>query len=220
MKLLLTSGGVTNDSIRAALVALLGRPIEDCDALVVPTAAYGHPALGPDMVHRFVSGSLPNGLAGLGWKSVGALDLTALPTVPRERWESWVRQTDVLLVEGGSADYLAYWMRESGLADVVRTADHLVWVGLSAGSMVLTPRIGADFVEWAVPGDDRGLGLVDFSIFPHLGMEPENLTLDAERWAADLAAEAYALDDESAIVVDGNRVDVVSEGTWRHFPGG
>jgi dipeptidase E len=43
MKLLLTSGGVTNDSIRNALVDMLGKPIEEADALFVPTAQWGQP---------------------------------------------------------------------------------------------------------------------------------------------------------------------------------
>jgi dipeptidase E len=85
--------------------------------------------------------------------------------------------------------------------------------------MVMTPRIGADFVEWPSAPDDRTLGVVDFSIFPHLGMPPENLVADAERWAAGLAGPAYAIDDETAIEVNDGTVRVVSEGDWRHFPG-
>ena len=37
----------------------------------------------------------------LGWKSVGVLEPTALPTIPRHGWEGWVRDADVLLVNGG-----------------------------------------------------------------------------------------------------------------------
>ena len=156
-------------------------------------------------------------MVGLGWKSVGVLELTALPSLGEERWVPLVRETDVLLVEGGDAAYLCHWMRASGLADLLPSLGETVWVGLSAGSMVMTPRIGEDFVTWDSPAGDRTLGVVDFSIFPHLDNPdlPTNTMAAAERWAADLTGPAYAIDDETAIrVVDGT-VDVVSEGNWK-----
>ena len=126
----------------------------------------------------------------LGWKSLGVLELTALPSIDEERWVTWVRETDVLLVNGGDALYLCHWMRQSGLADLLPSLRETVWVGLSAGSMVMTPRIGEDFVYWKPPtGGDETLGIVDFSIFPHLDHQdlPENTMADAERWAAGIA---------------------------------
>jgi dipeptidase E len=102
-----------------------------------------------------------------GVEVVGTLELSALPTVGAERWVPWVEEADVLLVDGGDATYLCHWMRESGLADLLPMTD-TVRVGVSAGSMVMTPRIGADFVQWPSAPDDRTLGVVDFSIFPHL----------------------------------------------------
>jgi dipeptidase E len=156
----------------------------------------------------------------LGWKSVGVLELTALPSIDAERWVSWVRETDVLLVNGGDALYLCYWMRQSGLADRLPSLRDTVWVGLSAGSMVMTPRIGEDFVQWKPPtGGDETLGIVDFSIFPHLAPDgmPGNSMAEAEQWAAGMSVPGYAIDDDTAIkVVDGN-VEVVSEGHWKLF---
>ena len=152
----------------------------------------------------------------LGWKSLGVLELTALPSIDAERWVSWVRETDVLLVNGGDALYLCYWMRQSGLADLLPSLGDMVWVGISAGSMVMTPRIGEFFVNWKSPtGDDSTLGIVDFSIFPHLDVFPSNNMANAEKWAAKLQNPAYAMDDETAIkVVDGS-VEVISEGQWK-----
>jgi dipeptidase E len=221
MKLLLTSAGIKNESIRTALVDLLGKPIADCDALLIPTAGYGHPRVTPDRAWRFISGQEPLcPMSELGWKSLGVLELTALPSIDRERWVSWVRATDVFLVNGGDALYLCHWMRESGLADLLPSLGDKVWVGLSGGSMVMTPRIGEDFVGWKPPaGGDSALGLVDFSIFPHLDNVdlPDNTMATAEKWAAGLPNPAYAIDDETAIkVVDGN-VEVVSEGHWKLF---
>ena len=216
MKLLLTSGGVTNPSIRSALVQLLGKPIEDSAALVVPTAQWGHPLCGPTSVRRLVSAD-PGYLSALGWASLGVLELTALPSIGAERWVPWVREADVLLVDGGDATYLSHWMRESGLADLLPSLPDTVWVGVSAGSMVMTPRIGASFVEWPSAPDDRTLGVVDFSIFPHLDVFPSNTLAHAQRWAADIGGPAYAIDDQTAIVVVDGTAEVVSEGQWTRF---
>ncbi len=221
MKLLLTSGGVTNTSIRDALVDLLGKPIADSRALCIPTAEYGHPMCTPASAWRFIAGQSPSPMCDLGWSSVGVLELTALPSIGEERWVPWVQEADVLLVDGGDAAYLCYWMRQSGLADRLPSLSETVWVGVSAGSMVMTPRIGDDFVNWRPPnGSDSTLGVVDFSIFPHLGHElmPENTMTEAERWAANIAGPAYAIDDQTAIKVTDGAVDVVSEGHWRQFP--
>lgn len=221
MKYLLTSGGVRNPSIHNALLELLGKPIAECNALCIPTAIYGHPYGTPELAWEFISGyPTPSYMCELGWKSVGVLELSALPSIDKERWVSWVRETDVLLVNGGDALYLSYWMRESGLADLLPSLHETVWVGLSAGSMVMTPRIGKEFVGWKSPtGDDKTLGIVDFSIFPHLDYPtfPENTMAHAERWAADLPNPAYAIDDETAIKVIDDSAEVVSEGHWKLF---
>ena len=222
MKLLLTSAGIKNASIHDALVDLLGKPISEASALCIPTAMYGHPRVGPgEKAWQFISGHEPScPMCELGWKSLGVLELTALPTIDEQRWVPLVQETDVLLVSGGDALYLCHWMRQSGLADLLPLLDGTVWVGLSAGSMVMTPRIGEDFVGWKPPtGADRTLGLVDFSIFPHVDHEdlPENTMADAERWAAGIPGLAYAIDDQTAIKVTDGTVEVISEGHWKLF---
>ena len=225
IKLLLTSAGIRNASIRDALVDLLGKPIADASALCIPTAGYGHPQCTPDTAWNFISGREPRcPMAELGWKSLGVLELTALPSIASERWMRWVRQADVLLVNGGDALYLCHWMRQSGLADLLPSLDRTLWVGLSAGSMVMTPRVGEAFVESKPPltGDDRALGIVDFSIFPHLDHPdlPQNTMAAAGRWAAGIGGPAYAIDDETAIKVVDGTVDVVSQGQWKRFAPG
>jgi dipeptidase E len=221
MKFLLTSAGVTNTSIHDSLVDLLGKPIAECDALCIPTASYGHPMAGPGRAWAFISGREPRTpMCELGWKSLGVLELTALPSIETERWVQWVREADVLLVNGGDALYLCHWMRQSGLADLLPSLVETIWVGLSAGSMVMTPRIGEDFVQWKPPtAGDETLGVVDFSIFPHVENPdlPTNTLAAAERWAADIAGQAYAIDDQTAIKVVNGTVEVVSEGQWKLF---
>jgi dipeptidase E len=220
MKYLLTSAGIKNASIHDALVGLLRKPIAESNALCIPTAGYGHPQGSPAGAWRFITGRATTPMCELGWKSMGVLELTALPSVGEGRWVPWVRETDVLLVNGGDALYLCHWMRQSGLVDLLPSLRETVWVGLSAGSMVMAPRIGEEFVGWKPPtGDDSALGIVDFSIFPHLDHEllPENTMADAERWAAKIAGPAYAIDDDTAIKVTDGSVEIVSEGHWKLF---
>jgi len=219
MKLLLTSAGIKNATIHKALIDLLGKPISECNALCIPTGSYANPH-GPVQAWRFISGQEPDcPMCELGWKSLGVLELTALSSIAEERWVPIVQETDVLLVNGGDPLYLSYWMRQSGLADLLPSL-RAVYVGLSAGSMVMAPNIGQDFVGWTPPtGGDETLGLVDFAMFPHLDHEmlPENTMADAERWAAGMRVPAYAIDDETAIKVVDGTVEVISEGHWKRF---
>ena len=221
MKYLLTSAGIKNTSIRKALLDLLGKPIAESSALCIPTASYGLPKGGPGLAWNFITGREPRTpMCELGWKSLGVLELTALPSLAEEQWVPQVRETDVLLVNGGDPLYLCYWMRQSGLADLLPSLGETVYVGLSAGSMVMAPNIGEDFVGWKPPsGGDTTLGLVDFAIFPHLDHEelPDNSMAGAEKWAAGMSVPAYAIDDETAIQVIDGAVEVISEGHWKKF---
>ncbi len=219
MKFLLTSGGITNSSIRNALVDLLGKPIAESSALCIPTAAYAFPN-GASMAYRIISGSAASPLCELGWKSLGVLELTALPSVDEELWVPMVRETDALLVGGGDPLYLCYWMRQSGLADLFPSLHEAVYVGVSGGSLVMAPNVGKEFVFGSPPtGDDRALGMVDFAMFPHLDHEamPDHSMANAEKWAAGVSVSGYAIDDQTAIKVIDGAVEVVSEGHWKLF---
>lgn len=232
MKLLLTSGGIVNNSIRNALVDMMGKPIEQATALFVPTAEQ---PLGPFFVGRSAGNLLQQ-----KWKAFGVLELTALPTIPQEAWLPHLGAADVLLVGGGDPLYLCYWMQQSGLADLLTSPEpvlrEMVYVGMSAGSMVLAPNIGQEFVQWMPPtaddkaGDnhsdsdsdsngDKTLGLVDFAIFPHLDNLdlPWNTLAHAEKWAARLTVPGYVVDDDTAIKVIDGAVEVISEGHWTLF---
>ena len=132
MKYLLTSAGIKNTSIHNALIDLLGKPIAEASALCIPTAVYAIPG-GAGHAWRFFSGQATTPMCELGWKSLGVLELTALPSIDEELWVPMVQETDVLLVNGGDPLYLCYWMRQSGLADLLPSL-RAVYVGLSAGS--------------------------------------------------------------------------------------
>jgi dipeptidase E len=217
MKLLLTSGGISNASIANALVDLLGKPISEATALFVPTAIYAIPN-GPDLVAGVIRGSLGAPFCELGWKSLGLLELTALPSINEELWVAMLDKTDALLVGGGDCQYLVYWMQQSGLADllpsVLRTT---VYVGLSAGSMIMT-SFGTTYGNHNLPAESaKSLGLLDFAIHPHLDHEwfPDNSLASLEKLAASLPMPSYAIDDQTAIKVIDGKVEVVTEGQWK-----
>src|SRR5215470_9319389 len=220
MKLLLTSSGISNASIGDALVELLGKPIAESSALCVPTGVQPFRG-GPSHVYQFISGATQSPMCGLGWKSLGVLELTALPSVRQEYWVPAVQEADALLVWGGSPLYLCYWMRQSGLADLLPSlGPETVYVGTSGGAMVATPDFGGTTYDESQPltASDQALGLVDFSVFPHLNREdglPPSPWEEIEAWAAGLSVPAYVIDDETAITVVDGTVEVVSEGTWK-----
>ena len=224
MRFLLTSSGISNTSIHDTLVDLLGKPVAESSALFIPTAVYPFPD-GAGMAWKAICGQAPSPLCELGWKSLGVLELTALPSIQRESWVPMLRETDALLVWGGDVLYLCHWMRQSGLADLLPSLSESVYVGVSAGSIVLTPyNCDAEFNLRYVPAGsdmaeegDRALGLVDFALRVHLDREdfPESSVTNVERWAAGIPVPTYAIDDETAIRVTDGTVEVVSEGQWK-----
>ncbi len=219
MKLLLTSTGISNASIKKALVELLGKPVAESSALFIPTAIYAVPN-GGDIGRRVICGSLGDPFCDLGWKSLGLLELTALPSIKKELWVPLLEQTDALLVGGGDCQYLCYWMQQSGLAALLPSLlQKIVYVGLSAGSMIMT-RFGTTYGHHTLlPATDKCLGYVDFALHPHLDYEafPNNSMANLEKLAATLTIPSYAIDDQTAIkVIDGN-IEIVSEGNWRLF---
>lgn len=219
MKLLLTSAGISNKSIREALVALLAKPIEASTALFVPTAIYGIQG-GAEIIRKVICGSLGDPFCEAGWKSLGLLELTALPTMKRELWVPMLQNTDALLVGGGDCQYLCYWMQQSGLAEILPSLlQKIVYVGLSAGSMVMT-RFGTTYGHHMLSKDgDKCLGMVDFAIHPHLDHEqfPDNSLANQEKLAQILPVPSYMIDDETAIKVVDKNVEVISEGNWKLF---
>jgi dipeptidase E len=242
MKLLLTSAGISNTSIHDALVDLLGKPIAESNALFIPTAIYPFPH-GAAMAYQAICGKAPSPLSQLGWKSLGVLELTALPSINKKAWVPSVEETDALLVWGGDPMYLSYWMRQSGLTDLLSTLRReAVYVGVSAGSMAASSTFGEAYsnppggsgspltsedIVFATPAGNisrtfvttQGAGLVDFALIPHLDHKdhPDTSLANAEKWAARLPVPVYAIDDQTALKVTDGTVEVISEGHWKLF---
>lgn len=241
MKLLLTSSGISNTSIHNALIDLLGKPIDECNALFIPTAIYPFPQ-GPFMAWRAMSGNTKSPLCQLGWKSLGILELTSLAGIDKKTWMSTIAETDALLVWGGDVLYLSYWLQQSGLTEILPSLGKMVYVGVSAGSMAMASLIGETYVDPPngscnpISSEDisfttpegkvkrtfftaHGAGLVDFSIIPHLdnANHPDASLTNAAIWAAKLPVPVYAIDDQTAIKVVDDKVEIVSEGQWKLF---
>ena len=240
MKLLLTSAGIKNTSIRNALVDLLGKPIAESSALVIPTAIYPFPG-GTGHAWEAICGRSASPFAGLGWKSLGVLELSVLPSIAKECWVPTVQATDALLVWGGDPVFLTYWMRRSGLADILASLpSKKVYLGVSAGSMAVTstfaetyrePRRGngeelsTEDIVFETPDSElrmilvkaQGVGLVDFAIIPHVDFADQQDMAIAEQWAARIPAPTYAIDDQTAIKVADGDVEVISEGHWKRY---
>jgi dipeptidase E len=240
MKLLLTSSGISNPSIRDVLVDLLGKPIAESSALFVPTGIYPFPGGGGN-AFRVISGNAKSPLCDLGWKSLGVLELTALPSIEEEVWVTAVREADALLVWGGDPVYLSYWMKHSGLAGLLPSLrPEMVYVGVSAGSIAMASlfgeaysdpprcsgeRLSSEDLVFARPEGEitmtlvmaEGAGLVDFTIIPHVEYDDHHDVANAEKWAGRLPVPTYAIDDDTAIKVIDGTVEVVSEGHWKLF---
>jgi len=237
MRLLLTSAGISNPSIHNTLVDLLGKPISESRALFVPTGIYPFPG-GPGKAFEAITGKAKGPLCDLGWKSLGVLELTALPSIDREVWTATVREADALLVWGGDPVYLAYWMKHSGLAELFPSLPETVYVGVSAGSIAMASRFGESYFHAPACSGERlssedlvfvrpegeitttlvmaqGAGLVDFAIIPHVEYDDHHDVANAERWASRLPVPTYAIDDDTAIKVTDGTVEVVSEGHWK-----
>jgi dipeptidase E len=240
VKLLLTSSGISNPTIHDVLIDLLGKPIAESNALFIPTAIYPFRD-GSLNAFQAVSGNAKSPLCELGWQSLGVLELTALPSIDKEVWAATVQKSDALLVWGGDPVFLAYWMKHSGLKDLLpELRPETVYVGVSAGSIAtasifgetyLDPpkcsgeRLSSEEIVFAVPEGEvsvslvmaEGLGLVDFAIIPHVEYDDSQDVANAQLWAGRLPLPTYALDDQSAVIEVDGTVAVVSEGHWELF---
>ena len=214
MKLLLTSGGITNPSIAKALFELVGKKPEDTSLVFIPTA------FNVDVGDKtwFIEGLIE--LKNLNLKSIDVADISA---VGEEIWRPKLEAADILFFGGGNVFHLMRWINKSGLAKILpELLKTKVYVGLSAGSMVackdMALKISQEVYEEDLNETDNlpGIGLVDFYFLPHLNSEWfKNVREDFIRKAAEgMTEKIYAMDDNSALkIVDGN-VEVVSEGKW------
>jgi dipeptidase E len=217
--MLLTSAGIRNEALKSALAGLIGKPFAATRIVFIPTASV---ATAGD--HGWLVNDL-SGLHGLGWREFNVLELNGLPG---EMVLSRLRRADVIYAAGGNHYHLANSIAASGLAaEVAGIVESKVYVGVSAGSMIfsrnLSEQTGEAFGEQddlRILGETRArspIGLFDWYLKPHLNSRsfPNRTQKWFEKAAAKLDFPVYAIDDDSAVRVRGDEVDVVSDGEWR-----
>ncbi|HSW80259.1 MAG TPA: Type 1 glutamine amidotransferase-like domain-containing protein [Candidatus Saccharimonadales bacterium] len=231
MKLLLTSAGITNNSIAQALRDLLGKPTNESKIVIVPTGQNPEPGDKGWVIDEDLLGPYK-----LGWKELNIIDLAAVASLDTSLWWPQFEEADVLLFGGGNCFYLSYWLQKSGVYDAMpKWLETKLYIGISAGSMVATESLRTDSLaieklgvmrleEYGDLGPNgqssqKTLMLVDFAFRPHLNSPefPKARADVIEKIVPKLDVPLYALDDQSALkVVDGN-VEVISEGKWLLF---
>jgi len=218
MKLLLTSGGITNKSIANTLLELAEKPFKELKLAVVPTAANVEKGDKDWLIKDFIN------CRNLGFKEIDIVDISA---IARDNWEPRLREADVLLFGGGNSFHLMYWLKKSGLEDILpELLTNRVYIGISAGSMVATHDLSLSTSErlYYPDGvgehkDEKALGFVKFHIRPHLNspdfpnLKKENL----EKIAKELKEPIYAIDDQSAIKFVDGKIEIISEGEYFKF---
>lgn len=209
MKLMLTSSGLSNESLKNALKKLVNDKIK---IAFIPTAAN---------VSKEDKGWLITDLVNC--KAVGDVDIVDISALEKKEWLPRLEWANVIFVGGGDTAYLANWIIKSGLAEEIpRLLKDRIYVGISAGSLVANKTIQAssDYLYGdEVKNPPKGLGLVDFYVRPHLNntsfpkINEKHLHELSKKFDGDL----YGLDDNSGIVYIDGKIEVISEGKWVKF---
>lgn len=232
MKLLLTSSGLRNESQREALRSMLDKPVGESNCVFIPTsyhAATGDMSWLMDEMSSFY---------GLGWKQFIVLDIAVKSAWDKDLWWPKIEEADAIVMGGGNAPYLSYWLQKSGLFEALpELLKTKVYAGISAGSMMLTAGITSSKIgqtdnpeAWGAEGKNNGaypsdqrsdktLGLLDFMFRPHWHKATpkyKNLTPEAVRKAyAVVKKPIYLVDDQTGIKIeDGKPPEIISEGKW------
>lgn len=214
MKLLLTSGGITNKSITNALFELVGKKAEDTSLVFIPTASNVETGDKSWFIDDLIN------IKNQNFKSVSIADISA---VSESIWLTQMEEADVLFFEGGNTYHLMEWINKSGLVSLLpELLKTKVYVGVSAGSMVTNPDLSLVISQMVYEEDlDKtedmsGLNLVDFYLLPHLNSVHFKKLRESNirEVTKEVKRRIYALDDNSALKVVGEKVEVVSEGEW------
>lgn len=214
MKLLLTSGGITNGLIAKALFELVGKMPEETNLVFIPTASN---------VEKGDKDWLINDLVNLKKQDFRQIEIADISAVPESVWLPKMEEADVLFFEGGNTYHLMEWIEKSGLAKILpELLKKRVYVGVSAGSMVTNKDLALKLSQ-VVYGDDldktenmAGLNYVDFYFLPHLNSEYfPNLREKNIKWATESMKEKiYVMDDQGALKIIDGKVEIITEGKY------
>jgi dipeptidase E len=210
MKLLLTSSGISNKSIENALRKLINGEIK---IAFIPTAANEY-----EEDKDWLTEDLNN------LKKLGSVNLVDISVLDKKEWLPRLKEANVILFGGGDTSYLMNWILKSGLAgELPKLMKKRVCVGISAGSIIFSKEIQADSEN--LYGDEiknppKGLGYVNFHIRPHVNSKyfPKVNDKNLRELSKKLSGDLYALDDDSAVLYNDGKIEVISEGKWTKYP--
>ena len=220
MKLLLTSAGLTNQTIVKALDELVGKPLDQLKVAFIPTASN---------LEEGDKGWLIDDLRRLSFLKFKEIDIIDVSALPKDIWLERLKNADVFFVEGGNTYYLIHWFNKSGLSEVLpELLKTRVYIGVSAGSMVVCPSIENDdaysnenenFQKIKEQIIQQGLGLVDFMVEPHINSQyfPEINLANLKNRFMQYKYPIYGIDDDTAIKINGDQLEVVTQGVWKKF---
>jgi dipeptidase E len=221
MKLLLTSFGIANESMKKSLHSMLGKDFSEAKLVLIPTASVAE-----NSEHSWFVKEM-NQVFNMGWKEFHIVPLNGLPkSVIVER----LKTADVIYTTGGSVYHLARSISINGLTeDFAKLLEEKVYVGSSAGSMIFSRHLNrrsADLFDETKDLTILGTETIaspfnyfDWYIKPHLYSEefPERTDPWIEKKASEVDFKIYAIDDQTAVQVIDGKVDFVTEGKWREF---
>jgi dipeptidase E len=128
-----------------------------------------------------------------------------------------LKGADIIFVSGGSPFYLLQATRESGFNELTKqlVGKGVIYAGSSAGAVLAGPDI-----EPVRPLDDhsknlnlkstKGLGLVDFVVLPHWGIEKyKDQYREVMKNYGKGQYKLIKITDEQAVVVEGNKHKIV-----------
>jgi dipeptidase E len=204
MKLVLCSEGFHTPNTVQACVELCAKPQSEITIAII-NEAYAVETGG----HQWVLDNL-NDVAN---NFPAEIDIVNLLALPLEEVEARVTAKDVIFVVGGDTDYQMHVFKKTGFAGLLpKLLETKVYVGSSAGSIVMGRRPPAA-AKQKIYGESRDygvsdyLGLVDIAMFSHLNSPqfPDNRPEVLEELAGGTDFPVYALQDDSAIVIDGDK---------------
>ncbi|MFA6004980.1 MAG: Type 1 glutamine amidotransferase-like domain-containing protein [Patescibacteria group bacterium] len=214
MKLLLTSAGLTNPSISHAAEELLGQPAEGVKLAFIPTAANVEPGDKSWMIQDL------NNFQNAGFE----VDIVDISAVSKDTWLPRLLESKILFLGGGNTFHLMHWVQKSGLQEELPSLlKTRVYAGISAGSCITGPTVYNSvqnlFGEKYDLQIKAGLGLVGFQFIPHLNSAyfDKIREVNLREASKNLKEPVYALDDNSALKITDDKVEIISEGEYLLF---
>ena len=208
MKLVLTSSDIKQKTILKQVLELVGKPKKDISvALIIDACA----------VETGDKKWLFNGIHFLTKTFGGEIDLINLLALDINEIKQRIIKADIIYCFGGNTEWLFKVFEKSGFNKLLpKLLETKVWIGSSAGSMILgkMPSTLAQSYIYKIDdflGVNKYLELVNFSIIPHIfgDFTPSDAFSYCVEESKAQKYPVYVLSDKSAVIVNGNKTYMV-----------